>query len=171
MMKYWVLALATAAVAAPVTAQAAELNKPFRAQVGVYIPSDKDVRDALDDYWLNLGLSYDLKRSSNGNAMMAYGVYLDSAFREKNGNRVNAYGIGAFARWETSQFYYGLGAGIYFADYDFPSLTETDNRFGGKAFVGFNVGQSSFFEVGYNWIGKKNDVDPSGWSATFGFKF
>lgn len=124
-------------------------------------------------------MGYDFLKS-NAKAPVIYSVYVDRSSRRETVDvgetpvrrEISRLGIGVSARLltnsanEEAHTYFGAGIGSY----TFKNGAST-SQFGGKVFVGHELGGGLFAEADYTFISKVNGVDPGGWGVRAGFRF
>jgi len=169
---------------------------PFRLYIGAFFPTNSDTKERVGSTQFSWGASYDLpsKKPGPGTAaiffdgMWANGDTYNGTIYTNREITFHYLGIGPEYRFypgsskdqmmvepDKSRFYLGGGAGIYFlsariTDHTGYYVSDIDNevRFGGKVFLGFDIGKSFLIEGDYTWPGI---TEAQGWNARFGFRF
>jgi hypothetical protein len=140
-------------------------QKHWRLQLGIARPTTSTGRNFLGTSPGVGGLGYDLGRvGKNG----VWGFYADGFGRSKETSNVttteDVAGVGLQVRFHTgSGVYYGGGIGQYSLSLGTSqtlgntttSFVSSEDRFGGKVFVGKPFGSRYFAEAGYTMVGSK----------------
>ncbi len=153
-----------------------KVQKPFTVKVGAFFPSDGDVRDAVGNTFLNLGVSYDFAKTQAVNPTV-FGVYVDYFAKSDDGIRLNVFAIGPQAKFyfspatEAQKFYGGVGVGYYSVNARGGGASETKGRIGGKLMLGYEFAGGVLAEADYNFIGDVEGVNSSGAGLRLGYRF
>ena len=138
-MRSRILALATLSlVAIPLAAQAQ--NSQFAGpEVGIFLPADADLRNALGSQWVSFGVST-MRQGST--VQRKLGTNFNLISQSKNGNKVflGSYSFGVvipFSENGNSEFqpYIALRGGLNYTDY---AISQGINRFSAKR-IGYNA--------------------------------
>lgn len=174
---------------------AMKVAKPFSVKIGGIFFSDGDVKDAIGNSTISLGVGYDFLKTKAENPLIAQ-AYLDfllpkeRTFRVSDGegsfeakSKLNhSIGVGVAARYQlvratetTSVFpYAGLGLGVYnskvSSSFDGGSDSSTKTGIGGKLFVGAELKQGFIGEIEYNFI-PGDGGNLNGFGARIGYRF
>ena len=145
----------------------------FGPEIGVFIPNDSSLRDALGSQWWSIGLS----TMREGQVLQRrVGTNLNFASQSKNGNKVflGSYTIGLvqpfgeMTRQSEFQPYFAVRGGLSYTDY---AVTQGIQRLSAKR-VGYNVNGEVGVLIGNRFgLSARYDITPDydgfnfdGWS-------
>jgi hypothetical protein len=202
-MNKWISGVLVAGLVAGLTASAhaqdaggsMKVAKPFSVKIGGIFFSDGDVKDAIGNSTITLGVGYDFLKTKAENPVVLQG-YLDfllpkertdsfdtgEGTLERESKLNHSIGVGVAARYQlvratetTSVFpYAGLGLGIYnskmTSSFDGDSDSSTKTGLGGKIFVGAELKQGFIGEIEYNFI-PGDGGNLNGFGARIGYRF
>lgn len=151
-------------------------TKPFSVKLGVFLPTNSDLKDAVGKSWFSAGAEYAFVPSGGGTSSFVPLAYLDYAGKtnnrtfqdtDANGNpltttstlslKASYVGIGAGIRGSSPQAgssitpYYGAGVGVYFLNGTaaIKSGTTTIRESKNKTTIGFKVNGGVEFNQSY----------------------
>ena len=176
-LKTMAVCLTLAALTAGHAAQAQDpeqVQKPTTLKIGVFLPSNGNVKNALGKTWLSIGADYAFNKQGASQRLMPLG-YIDYSFKSSHGLNANYVGLGPAARYYlsppgTSSFspYLGAGVGAYFLH---ASGLTNKTRVGFKVNAGLEINQSYLLEVNYTNAGSIQGVRLDGINAQVGLRF
>lgn len=165
-MRTRILALASlAAIALPLVAQAQQLNQYAGPEIGVFIPSDANLRNALGGTWYSFGIST-MKQGTV--VQRKIGTNMNLISQSKNGNKVflGSYTLGLVMPLGGSnprnlntdfQPYFAVRGGLNYTDY---AITQ-GTRLSAKR-IGYNLNAEFGVQVGDRFsVSARYDLSPS----------
>lgn len=164
--------------AAGAQAQTAEpVQKPITIKLGVFLPSNGDVKDVLGKTWFSAGADYAFNKQGDTQNVMPL-AYVDYAGSNKNGVKANFIGVGAGVRYYTSPPgtssttpYVGAGVGAYFIHASGGGDSTNNTRIGGKINLGVEFQQMYLVEANYTYAGKVSGTTLDGFGIQAGVRF
>jgi hypothetical protein len=172
MMHKGMLWLAVAAVvgtlmlASPARAQETE-KQGFTVSAGVLYPADKDTRDATQDLWFYVDLTYTFQTSEPTESGYYYDLGAMVGFYGASDARVIPVGL-SFTGYLNEQFFYRATAGIGFS-----SNGDSETGFAWSIGFGYNFSAGATpiaLLIGYNGLSGRGG-DFNGFTATLQFRF
>ncbi|MCS7066448.1 MAG: hypothetical protein NZL85_09280 [Fimbriimonadales bacterium] len=165
----WLAVVAVAGaltLATPARAQDTE-TQGFTVSVGALYPTDKDTRNATQDFWFYVDLTYTFQTSEPTESGFYYDLGALVGFYGTGDSRVIPVGL-SFTGYLNEQFFYRATAGVGFAD-------NGDSETGFAWSIGFGYNFSTGATplalcVGYNGFSGKGG-DFNGITATLQFRF
>ncbi len=157
---------------------AAPVVKPVTIKLGVFLPSNGNIKDALGKTWFSAGADYAFNKQGTGQSVMPL-AYVDYAGASRHGLKGDFVGVGAGVRGyasapgaSTTAPYFGAGVGAYFihASANGGGSTNT-TRFGGKINVGVEFQQMYLLEANYTYAGKVSGTTVDGFGIQAGVRF
>ena len=152
------------------SAQTKDVEKPFRVQVGSFMPSKAALKSAVGKNWTSFGVAYELQKKKGVEKPLIYGVYVDYATKKRGGVSNNLTGIGAQARYllgsptDHDHAYVIGGIGSY-------TFKRTGSSY--KSKIGFKAGGG--YEMNNGLYGEVTAVSPgnnaNGVNLSVGFRF
>lgn len=134
---------------------AAPVQKPISIKLGVFLPSNGNIKAALGKTWFSAGAEYAFNKQGNTQNIMPL-AYVDYAGAKKNGIDANFIGVGPGVRYYTSPPgtstttpYLGAGVGAYFIHASGGGDSTNNTRFGGKVNIGIEFQQMYLLEANY----------------------
>lgn len=159
-----VVCLALCFCAAAVHAQSDGLtsSSPLTVRAGVFMPSDKGTRDLTGQNWFDAGLSYRLIESYDAELLLdADYIKMTEKKITDTETTTKGYVIPLLLTLKTkgtsrSPFYYGVGAGGYYTNWQ-PTGTKatTTTKLGGHAVIGLQFDDNFKAEVRYLYSQEK----------------
>jgi hypothetical protein len=153
-------------LATPARAQEAE-TQGFTASVGVLYPTDRDTREATQDFWFYLDLTYTFQTSEPTEAGFYYDLGALVGFYGADDNRVIPVGL-SFTGYLNEQFFYRATAGIGFS-----SNGDSETGFAWSIGFGYNLSAGATpiaLFIGFNGLSARGG-DFNGFTATLQFRF
>lgn len=161
-----------------------KVQKPFSVKLGVFLPTDGDIKDVFGSTWFSGGLSYDFAKSKSTSPVL-YQLYFDYTERKKTYDGVDVtgrlLGVGPAAKFllgsatSEAQPYVGIGIGYYdtkiAASDGGVTISRSEGRFGGKLFAGYQLKSGFFGEADYTYVSEIDGTQPGGVGLRLGYRF
>ncbi|MDR3711042.1 MAG: hypothetical protein P4L33_22290 [Capsulimonadaceae bacterium] len=163
-------------------------------KLGVYLPSNDDLKTLMGDTWLSIGAEFPLKGQIVPSTLSS--IYLDVAYANKSASDdlgdsasldVTSVGVGYGVKYLFSQGnsqsvvpYLGAGVGVYgnqaklfvsTADGDSGTSTVNNTNVGYKISAGIMFNKRGLVELGYTDPGKLSGDSVAGTSILVGWSF
>lgn len=170
--------LSIAATAGTANAQYDLSEIPVGAQVGIYMPTNSRVRDALGDSWLSFGFAAVRPETRSG-----FRLTSDIAFTTRNsrGNRIlmirpSAGVVKVFGEENaTTKPYFAARGGLVYADYRVDTNTGRHQgrriQPGANAEFGVVFNRRFILSARYDWMGKFSGLQFDGFSLNATVRF
>jgi hypothetical protein len=152
------------------------VQRPWRVQLGGFLPTNQNVQDTLGRSFFSYGASYDLGKTTSYNPTMA-SVYFDGSSQSRDGARLSYYGLGLEGRhyfnpgWRSLRYYGGAGVGAYLLNNDVGGDSHNDTRLGAKLLAGAEMNNGFFGEANYTLINSVRGHSPNGFNLGVGYRF
>ena len=165
-------------IAAGARADDAEpVQKPITIKLGIFLPSNGDIKNAIGKTWFSAGADYAFNKQGAGQSLMPL-AYVDYAGRSSHGINADFAGVGAGLRGygsppgtSTMAPYFGAGVGAYFIHASGGGNSTNDTRFGGKINIGVEFQQTYLLEANYTYAGKVSGTTVDGFNIQAGLRF
>lgn len=143
--------------------------KKFNIKLGVFMPSNGDVKDTLGSTWFAIQGAYSLTKTATEESFVELG-WTGNKKDDVKGHIVPL--TYTYEIKSPSKFYYGGGAGIYFAKVEDDFDSESKTQFGLHALAGYDITDTIGAELRYTWMTSKfEDVRLDGLSLYLTGKF
>jgi hypothetical protein len=156
------------------TAPGGSPSSQISLRVGLSAPGSSAAKDVRSRY-LVAGASYGKKAA--GAAASTSEVYLDYVGASgSEGKNVTVWGVGASGRKSSSPMsggmtpYTEVGGGFYFGKASGVGDTRKKNGLGARLDLGLEFGSRFFGQVGYAYLPKLGDINPSGFRIQVGLR-
>ena len=156
---------------------AAPVQKPVTIKLGVFLPSNGNLKNAVGKTWFSAGADYAFNKQGGGQSVMPL-AYVDYAGKSSHGLNVNYTAVGLGVRGygsppgtSTTAPYFGVGVGAYFIHASGGGDTTNDTRLGGKVNLGIEFQQMYLLEANYTYAGKVSGVTADGFNIQAGLRF
>ncbi len=156
---------------------AAPVVKPITIKLGVFLPSDGNLKSAVGKTWFSAGADYAFNKQGAGQSVMPL-AYVDYAGKSSHGLNVDYVGVGIGVRGYgsapgtgTTTPYFGAGVGPYFLHGSGGGSSTNETRLGGKVAVGVELQQTFLLEANYTYAGKVSGVTVDGVNFQAGVRF
>lgn len=152
----------------------------YSGKIGLFRPSDSDLRDAVGASWFLIGL--DAESPIAPDASWVYSL----EYLHKSGDRGTMTEIPILLTWRKTQVsaepslfeqsepqyypYIGVGVGLYYLKAE-NGASDSTWKTGLHILVGARFASNMFAELRWNTIGKWKDTDCGGYSLIFGVRF
>jgi hypothetical protein len=147
---------------------------PIGVDVGVFFPTDSNVRDAFGNSWTRVGitpLSFQKPDSWKASFDFAY------LHQNRNGNSVTlipvTFGITrSFGKDPSMRPYVAFRVGPYWGDVNSPAFGVDDNKIGfdTNASLGITFNNMFYVEARYDWFSDFDDIKFSGFFISAGIR-
>ena len=185
MQKQFILAGAVVAGLLPTVAGHAQsadtqpVQRPISIKLGVFLPSDGNVKSAVGNTAFTAGADYAFTKTATASPILPL-AYVDYAGKSKNGVRLSFVSVGvgvrAYANRATNTKvapFYGAGIGAYFLNGSGGGTSNNNTVLGGKVNLGVELNQGPFLEAAYQVTGKykNSSSNANGLSFMVGDRF
>lgn len=152
----------------------------YSGKIGIFRPSDSDLRDAVGSTWFLIGL--DAESPAAADASWVYS--LEYLHKSDSGREITEVPI--LVTWQKTEVssepslfgqpeqeyrpYLGIGVGLYYLKAD-NATSDSTWKTGLHILVGARLPHNTFAELRWNTIGKWHGTDCGGYSLMVGLRF
>ena len=160
------------------TTDAAPVTKPIAIKLGVFLPSNGDVKNAIGKTWFSAGAEYAFSKIGDQQNLLPL-AYVDYAGKSGHGINADYVGVGPGARYYFSAPgastsvtpYVGAGIGAYFLHASGNGDSVNKTKFGFRVNAGVEFQQMYLLEVNYTNAGSESGTRFDGVNIQAGVRF